>query len=159
MAKERRRLMPSDSVFTRQLPLWIGRTIGLGLVGFLTFSGLKAGLAYGGGGLVILAGLAICGAIVGAIAQNYRRRSFLDWFLYGFLAFPVALIHVLVAGRSKAGLRKCPSCAEMVQAEAKVCRYCQRELPSPEPVSASVTSPGRFKTREEYERWKARQGR
>ena len=148
--------MPSDSVITRQLPPWIGRTIGLGLVGFLTFNMLTLGLGHDGQFLVFWASLAICGAIVGAIAQS-RRRSFLDWFLYGFLVFPVALIHVLMAGRSTVGLRKCPFCAEMVQAEAKVCRYCQRELPKP--ASASVPGTGRFKTREEYEQWKARQGR
>lgn len=28
------------------------------------------------------------------------------------------------------GYRSCPSCAEIVKDEAKVCRYCQRDLPS-----------------------------
>lgn len=28
------------------------------------------------------------------------------------------------------GFRRCPSCAEMVKNEAKVCRHCQRDLPS-----------------------------
>lgn len=28
------------------------------------------------------------------------------------------------------GYRRCPSCAEMVKDDAKVCRYCQRDLPS-----------------------------
>jgi RNA polymerase subunit RPABC4/transcription elongation factor Spt4 len=31
---------------------------------------------------------------------------------------------------SEAGYRKCPNCAEFVKSEAKVCRFCQRELPS-----------------------------
>jgi len=28
------------------------------------------------------------------------------------------------------GYRRCPSCAELVKSEAKVCRFCQRDLPS-----------------------------
>ena len=32
--------------------------------------------------------------------------------------------------QEEAGYRKCPSCAEFVRSEAKVCRYCQRDLPS-----------------------------
>lgn len=30
--------------------------------------------------------------------------------------------------------RKCPFCAELIKAEAKVCRFCGRELPMPAPV-------------------------
>ena len=76
---------------------------------------------------ILAALLTVLGVIVGAIAQAYGR-SFVDWFSYGFLVFPVALIHVLIAGRSTAMLTKCPHCAELVKSEAKVCRYCHREL-------------------------------
>ncbi|MRW94420.1 hypothetical protein GJ699_31065 [Duganella sp. FT80W] len=39
-------------------------------------------------------------------------------------------------------MRKCPSCAEVVKAEAVVCRFCQRELPA---IEAPV------KTQAQYE--------
>ena len=37
--------------------------------------------------------------------------------------------------------RKCPHCAEMVKAEAKICRYCQRELPfAAEAAAAAIAA-------------------
>jgi len=96
---------------------------------------------------------AILGAIVGAVAQS-KGRGFGGWFVYGFLLFPIALIHILVAERrlsvedvahaaamrlatdavANAGRRKCPHCAEMIQAEARVCRYCQRDITTAAPA-------------------------
>jgi hypothetical protein len=37
---------------------------------------------------------------------------------------------------SSPGCRKCPSCAEIVREEAKVCRYCQRNLLSMSEIRA-----------------------
>lgn len=34
------------------------------------------------------------------------------------------------------GYRKCPSCAEVVKAEAKICKHCQQPLPSMSEVKA-----------------------
>ena len=50
--------------------------------------------------------------------------------------------------------RKCPSCAELVKREAKICRFCQRELPPPEPIEGAP----RFKTKAEYDAWKGTGG-
>lgn len=79
----------------------------------------------------------ILGVVVGLIA-NSKGRSGFGWFLYGFLIWPVALVHILVAkpetkiveARQVAAgdARKCPHCAEIIKAEAKVCRFCGREV-------------------------------
>jgi ribosomal protein S14 len=79
----------------------------------------------------------ILGAVVGFIA-NSKGKSGLAWFLYGFLLWPIALVHILVARPNsdvieqrelKSGdKKKCPHCAELIRSDAKVCRYCSREL-------------------------------
>jgi len=76
------------------------------------------------------------GFIIGKIAAG-KGYDFPAFFIYGFLLFPVALIHALVLrdirhvdrALTVDQARKCPSCAEMVRAEATVCRFCQTALP------------------------------
>jgi len=83
--------------------------------------------------------IAICiGVIPGFIAQK-KGRSFVAWWIYGALLFVVALPHSLLlkpdieqiereqleSGNS----RKCPFCAEIIKVEARVCRFCGRDIP------------------------------
>lgn len=79
---------------------------------------------------------AIIGVIPAVIARN-KGRGFVGWWIYGALLFIVALPHALLIKPDQAaiekrqldeGMKKCPFCAEMVKVDAKVCRYCSREL-------------------------------
>jgi hypothetical protein len=93
--------------------------------------------------IVLLLTAAVLACIPALIAKS-KGRDFALWGLYGFLIFPVALIHSLAISPSIEGLeqqalesgnRKCPSCAEMVKFEARICKHCGSDL---EPYVAEV---------------------
>ena len=79
-------------------------------------------------------------AVVVAIVAGSKGRNMLGWGFYGFLIWPVALVHILCVKPERhvteardlasGDVRKCPACAELVKREAKVCRFCQSELPA-----------------------------
>jgi uncharacterized membrane protein YeaQ/YmgE (transglycosylase-associated protein family) len=86
----------------------------------------------------------ICGLIAGYIYQN-KGRSWGVGCVAGFILGPIGIVLALLSSKSQIGLdhqnrkheadlisrgemKKCPHCAELIRADAKVCRYCNNSV-------------------------------
>ena len=87
------------------------------------------------GGIVIT--WILCGLVAGAIGAS-RGVGFFLHAVIGFLFGPIGILTALLFKPSDAdtyeskgeasGLVKCPMCAELVKAEAQICKHCRSDL-------------------------------
>ncbi len=90
-------------------------------------------------GIFVLLLLGLGGLIPVKIASERNLAgSPLLWWIAGMLLFPITLLVAIFMkpdpqaveekALSSGTEKKCPKCAELVKAEAKVCRFCQHEF-------------------------------
>jgi len=117
-------------------------------------------------------------SVLVAAYANLIKRSGLAWLLISLFISPlIAFILLVIIGRptlpglfAGLGMKTCPQCAEKVKRAAKICRFCGHtfeEKPKFIPVidvpelfdldthkENTAPLPKKFRTREEYEKWR-----
>lgn len=69
--------------------------------------------------------------LLAAFIASQKGRSFIGWWIYGALLFPVAIVHALLLGvnvRAIGHTRKCGFCRTEVALNATHCPKCGHEF-------------------------------
>lgn len=64
------------------------------------------------------------GLLVGWIASK-KGHSFLGWFIYGALLWPIALLHIALSSNKG---QKCEKCFSNIDKRATVCPFCRHKI-------------------------------
>ncbi|WP_114325986.1 zinc ribbon domain-containing protein [Candidatus Colwellia aromaticivorans] len=95
--------------------------------------------------------------IVASVASS-KGHSWSDYFFLSLIISPIITLLIVIASSpnqdkleslaiASGKERKCPSCAEIVKAEAKICKHCKSELPKFIPPTNSTTVSDDWNTR------------